>query len=65
VLFEKQATHYRKTMNIVTITSQKRIMMEALKTAQFALIFADNRSHALLTFAPALHMKQVCGGQQA
>jgi len=36
-------------MNIVTITLQKRIMMGAFKTAQFALMFVRNRAHALST----------------
>jgi len=60
VLLKKQATHYRKTINTVTITLQKRIMMGTnYETAQLTLISLDNRSHALWTHAPALHTQQV------
>jgi len=48
-------------MNIETITSQKRIMFEALNTAQFTLIFVGNKSHALWTRASTLHKQQVSG----
>jgi len=43
-------------MNIVTITLQKRIMMDA----QFTLMFVGNGSRA-----PSLHKQQVCLGYLA
>jgi len=49
-------------MNIVTITSQKRIVMGTLTTAQFTVIFVGNGSRALCTRASTLHMQQVCVG---
>jgi len=42
-------------MNIVIITSQERIMMGALKTAHFTLIFVGNG-----TRVPSLHKQQDC-----
>jgi len=41
---------------------QQRIMIGALKTAHFTLIFVGNGSHALFTLAPALRKLQVCLG---
>jgi len=60
VLWKKTGYTLQTNNNIVTITLQKQIMMGALKTAQFILIFVGNGSLALWIRSPALHKDQVC-----